>query len=1143
MSGDRRIEVTGSGDAIAGPGGYANTGVHIGDVHVWPGRPVHSGYLHQVRRIAPAELVGRERELAELEAFCTGEGGAYLWWQAPAWSGKTALLAWFALEPPARVRVVSFFVTARLAGQNTRAAFVDHVLEQLAGLLTVPEPTADTARETRLLGLLDTAAHACRGRGETLVLVVDGLDEDSAVVAGAGEDRSIAALLPVALPAGMRVVVSGRPNPPLPGDVPEHHPLRHPGVVRGLAPSAAARVVRDGMEREVARLLRDPVVGLDLLGLLAASGGGLTGDDLAGLTGLDRAEVGERLRTVAGRSFTRRGSRFRPGALPDVYLLGHEDLHVAVVDHLGERIVDHRRRLHAWADGYRDRGWPPDTPEYLLGGYHAMLVSTGEFDRALALCTDPDRQGRMLDLSGGDSQALDEIRALSAALAAAEVPDLRALARLAVRHEALSDPNRAVPEELPELWVPLGSPARALALARSLWQPSTALVRVADALLAAGHREMAAEAVRHVLEALPSDLDPRRTRAALVETLAAHGESAWAAEIGRDLDDPDWRAHALLDAAERVLAGGEPERALALARQATADLSAEAGENAEKYARHSSIARRAGDHGLGRALAAKAIAAARPSSTAGKLTVAQALVRLPGGAGWRARWFARRTALAYARRVDDSVWTAMDAVEVLGVLGHLRTAQRLADRFAGAFMVEAVVQRLVRGYSLHGRAREAVEAARIDSPSLLKGADKDPTSMLASAAVVLAEHGHHDTALAVVEELLRGGRPNTRAPRMAKALCAAGRWEAAEELALGVDGAADRAQALTVVAAALVRRGDLDRARRVVEVAEAAARSRRPSHTLIAGLVETAVESYEHGDADRADRLAPHATDPLDLARLLHARRPAGPDAPGRFTALADQLDDSGSRAVVLAWAAEAASRSGDTDQARQLLDQAEALAIRGFGDSWDLAAVGVAMVRVGAAGRAVKAALSWRRFDRWQEICTALVAAGETVLAGYLLSVLENRCEDRPELRVELVGALIEVGETAKARQIVGELVRSLPDPGTGPRPWEWGPPLAAAMATTGDLAGALRLAEVTADREERVKVELGITVALLRDDQPALAAPIAARLLHPDNDFSWYRLVGALGAHLPEVVAGGADELIAHLRSTGGASGSRAD
>ncbi|MEU4447736.1 hypothetical protein AB0K14_07245 [Actinosynnema sp. NPDC050801] len=829
MRGDRRVEVTGSGDAIAGPGGYANTGVHIGDVHVWPGRPVRSGYLHQVRRIAPAELVERDRELAELAAFCTGEGGAYRWWQAPAWSGKTALLAWFALNPPAGVRVVSFFVTARLAGQNTRAAFVDHVLEQLTGLLTVPEPAADTARETRLLGLLDTAAHACAGRGETLVLVVDGLDEDSAAVAGAGEDRSIAALLPVAPPAGMRIVVSGRPNPPLPGDVPEHHPLRDPAVVRRLAPSAAARVVRDSMEREVTRLLHGSAVGSDLLGLLAASGGGLTGDDLAGLTGLSRAEVEEQLRTVAGRSFTRRGSHFRPGTLPDVYLLGHEELQVAVVDHLGERIVEYRRRLHAWADEYRDRGWPADTPEYLLRGYHAVLVAIGEFDRALALCTDPDRQERMLDMSGGDAHALDEIRSLSEALAAREQPDLGALARLAVRHEVLSAHSAGVPDELPALWVSLGSAARALALARSVWQPFKALVRVAEELFAAGHRDLAAEAVRHALAAVQSEslhLERRSMLATVVEVLVMAGEPTWAEAVGQELDDPPWWAHALLNAADQMITRGESERALALANQAATDSLVPPVEKSEAYARYSSVARRAGDHRLGGALAAKAIAEARPLSVVTKLSVAQALVRFPGGAGWRARWFARRTALTYAREADDNVWTATQAAEVLAVLGHLRAARRVADRVTGTFMIGGVVRHLVLGYARRGRPREAVEVARLGRPSLEVGVDSDSTPTSAAAAVVLAEHGHHDAAVAVVEELHRDTRAGAVAPQMAEALCAAGRWDEAEELAYGVDRADYRAQALTAVGAALIRVGEVGRARRLVEDAEVALRSR-----------------------------------------------------------------------------------------------------------------------------------------------------------------------------------------------------------------------------------------------------------------------------------------------------------------------------
>ncbi|NUT48637.1 MAG: hypothetical protein HOV94_15215, partial [Saccharothrix sp.] len=317
----RRIEASDTGDAVAGPGGYANTGVHIGDVYLLPASPVRSGYLHQVRRLAPVELVGREEELAELAAFCTEPAfaGAYRWWRAPAWSGKTALMSWFALHPPPGVRVVSFFVTARLAGQNDRTAFVDNVLEQLQAMVGGPVAIADSARVTRLLGLLDTAAHACQAAGETLVLLVDGMDEDQGADAGDGEDRSIAALLPVDPPAGMRVVVSGRPNPPSPGDLPEHHPLRALAVVRPLSVSAAAQVARADMERELERLLHFEQ---DLLGLLVAAGGGLTSDDLSELTGRTQEQVSDQLRTVAGRSFTRRGSRFRPGEFPDVYLLG-----------------------------------------------------------------------------------------------------------------------------------------------------------------------------------------------------------------------------------------------------------------------------------------------------------------------------------------------------------------------------------------------------------------------------------------------------------------------------------------------------------------------------------------------------------------------------------------------------------------------------------------------------------------------------------------------------------------------------------------------------------------------------------------------------------------------------------------------------
>ncbi|MGH3987577.1 MAG: trypsin-like peptidase domain-containing protein [Pseudonocardiaceae bacterium] len=80
------------------------------------GERVTTAYQAQVRDIAPDRLLDREEELDELVGFCAGDQ-PYAWWQAGPWAGKSALMAWFVLNPPAGVDVVSFFVTARLAGQ------------------------------------------------------------------------------------------------------------------------------------------------------------------------------------------------------------------------------------------------------------------------------------------------------------------------------------------------------------------------------------------------------------------------------------------------------------------------------------------------------------------------------------------------------------------------------------------------------------------------------------------------------------------------------------------------------------------------------------------------------------------------------------------------------------------------------------------------------------------------------------------------------------------------------------------------------------------------------------------------------------------------------------------------------------------
>ncbi|MFD3677087.1 hypothetical protein [Streptomyces sp. NPDC058613] len=347
--------VTDSGNATAHHGSVANTGI-MGDVklehHEHPHHPGAvpapaplSSYLAQVRRIAPPELFGRERELAGTAAFCTAlDGPAYLWWRAPAWAGKSALLSWFVLHPAAGVRVVSFFITARFAGQSDRAAFAEALAEQLAGLLgETPPPLTATNRDYAVLTLLDRAAAACSESGERLVLVVDGIDEDRGVSAGP-DAYGIASVLPAQPTGGLRVILAGRLHPHVPEDVPPHHPLRDPGIVRHLRPSDRAAVVRRDMLRELAVLLGGDPVERDLLGVLTAAGGGLTARDLGELIHRPAWEVREHLGSFAGRSFAVRESVWHPDERPDersdersdVYVLGHEELR-------GDRRGAHRR--------------------------------------------------------------------------------------------------------------------------------------------------------------------------------------------------------------------------------------------------------------------------------------------------------------------------------------------------------------------------------------------------------------------------------------------------------------------------------------------------------------------------------------------------------------------------------------------------------------------------------------------------------------------------------------------------------------------------------------------------------------------------------------------------------------------------------
>ncbi|WP_344521932.1 trypsin-like peptidase domain-containing protein, partial [Streptomyces rectiviolaceus] len=440
--------------------------------------------LRQVRDIAPPELVGREREIEELVTFCAGDE-PYQWWQALPWSGKTALASTFVLNPPAGVRPVSFFVTARWAEQADSDAFTDGLIAQLAPLAGIEATPVGRDALRRLL--LDRAAERLAEQGETLLLVVDGLDEDRA--AGPDSARpSIAALLPPRPPANVRVLVTSRPHPGVPLDVPADHPLRH-CTRRQLARNDFARHIQDEAKRELHEALRGDQTQVDLLGLLTAAQGGLTARDLVELTGMMPFQLESRLASVLGRSLrtrTRWDLNEEKG-----FLFAHETLREQAGEALGPGIAQYRARIHAWADGYRDRGWPEGTPGYLLHTYGRLLAGVGDPDRYLATITDPRRQARLLAVTGSDAVAQAEIAAARRQLARSPRGDLGIVGELALVADELLHRNAGLPVGLPAVWAALGLSAQAEGIARTLldpWDRARAMARMAAGVAAADPR-------------------------------------------------------------------------------------------------------------------------------------------------------------------------------------------------------------------------------------------------------------------------------------------------------------------------------------------------------------------------------------------------------------------------------------------------------------------------------------------------------------------------------------------------------------------------------------------------------------------------------------------------------------------------------
>ncbi|WP_119581449.1 trypsin-like peptidase domain-containing protein [Streptomyces europaeiscabiei] len=552
---------------------------------------VQEAYREQLAEIAPPEaLSDRQSELRDLVEFCGGFT-QYLWLQGPPWAGKTALAAWFALHPPRGIVPVWFFVTARYAGQSDGDAYAWAVTDQLAAIAgrEPTRPTSPAARDGERRLLLREAAERVDQDGGTLLLVVDGLDEDQSREPG-GSGTSIAALLPERLPPNVRVLVTSRPSPDIPTDVKGGHPLRGCQVVK-LDTVEAARHSEYEAKYDLQRAFTGDQVERDLVGLLTAARGTLSVDDLRELTGEPRPTLNHRLGSVFGRILRLRGSGGADSSGGgDVtmymtsrgYLFAHETLLKAAENELGPDVEAYRKRVHAWAETYERRGWPEDTPPYLLQPYGRLVALLGDTSRATALATDARRRDRLREVTGSDAACLAEIAAAREAVRRGTLDDLGALAVLAVVEDMVARRNKSLHPDIPAVYARLGRVRQAIGLARSVYRPmdrARAVAGVAHVLTESGDRRavgLAEEAVR-LAEGAPrrrmpyAEADTMAVRGTLAIALARAGRPDAAVrglrELPRPRKDSAVKAYgnALIKTAETL---GDAESAAVLLRKA-----------------------------------------------------------------------------------------------------------------------------------------------------------------------------------------------------------------------------------------------------------------------------------------------------------------------------------------------------------------------------------------------------------------------------------------------------------------------------------------------------------------------------------------------------------------------------------------------
>ena len=541
------------------------------------------------RTLAPAVLIARESEMADLARTVTSpaEDDRWRWFRATAFAGKTGMLAYFALHPPEQTDMAACFLR-RTTGDNTPEYALSVLTRQFAAIAARHYESAGMGFADEFQDLLAQAARASRERGRRLVVLVDGLDEYKSAYAG----RGLESWLPDAdtLPEGAHLIVASRAGTDV--RLSDAHPLwRHQRV---LIPSDAAAQLESQARQEIEQVALDNPEALSILALFAAAETGLSLTEVAALARMqpsarsaDEGTIAHLLDSALSRTLTHQESAEH--SADPVFAFAHDALLDAAGKHkrVASMLPACRGLLDDWAGKYAQRGWPEDTPRYLLLRYADLLIRrlTGRtsepnisqlvIEQLYQTVSHPGRWPRIAASSRNPAQADREIAsaqqalldtAQSAGTAAEEL--LYRLAVLSFRRRRLAGRRAEIAVAAAEVWARCGRADDALTLADRILDPSARDGLLKD--IAEWHCDegQLGEALE-VAQLMHGDRGSVLSKVA--RAFAAAGQPDHGRTIAEQLSSGSHRFYAFVEIAESYAAAGRAGDATAMAELARSE--------------------------------------------------------------------------------------------------------------------------------------------------------------------------------------------------------------------------------------------------------------------------------------------------------------------------------------------------------------------------------------------------------------------------------------------------------------------------------------------------------------------------------------------------------------------------------------------